>query len=176
LVYDDPKSEPGIVVKCDDGSDRLFVDKSCAGTNRDLYDIEVSDNATYAQTKKAVEAATGWTEDEQFPWLEIDQTGAVIPGTATFERISRWLDAEPNPVDLEYWGRTATQYAPGFDLMSSLTDDEQRALQMSEADLGSPASSVPCVMTGASISELNWMLSHKGLPYVFVDADGPEEG
>jgi hypothetical protein len=172
-VYGD--EETGIAAKCDDGSSHYFVDISHP-TNTEFYGIEISDNATYAGMKKAVEAATGWTEDEEFPWLETDKAGDAIPGTATLERITKWLNAGVDLNRLEYWGgRTSTQYAPGFVILSSLTEDEKSALKMGEANLGGPASSVPCVMTGASIPELNWMLSHKGLPYVFVDADGSEE-
>src|SRR6267142_5765955 len=67
------------------------------------------------------------------------------------------------------------QYAPGFSLLSSLTDREKQTLKIGEGNLGSPASSVPCVVTCASIEELNRIISRKGLPFVFVDADGPEE-
>jgi len=165
----------GIAAQRDDRSDEFFVDKS-SPTNVDVYCIEISDKATYAQKKKAVEAATGWKFDEEFPWLETDKNGDAIPETATLERITNWLNAEADLYHFESWGgRTASQYAPGFALMSFLTDDEKKALRIRETDLGGPASSVPCVATGASLSELNRIISQKGLPYVFVDADGPEE-
>ena len=73
-------------------------------------------------------------------------------------------------------GTTIGLYAPGFSLMAHLSDKEKKALRMGEADLGGPASSVPCVATGASIEQLNQIISKKGLPYLFVDAEGPEEG
>ena len=62
--------------------------------------------------------------------------------------ITKWLNAEID-LDLhEYWGtRTSTPYAPGFSLMSSLTDREKRTLKIGEGDLGGPTSSLPCVVT-----------------------------
>jgi hypothetical protein len=58
----------------------------------------------------------------EFPWIEVDRNGDIIPETASSERIAKWLDAEAGPDLLEYWGeRTGSQYAPGFALMASLT-------------------------------------------------------
>jgi hypothetical protein len=59
--------------------------------------------------------------------------------------------------------------------MEALTSDEQKALGMRHADLGGPASSVPCVSTTAGIDDLNKMLAAKKLPFVFLDDEGPEE-
>lgn len=170
--------DAGTVAQCDDGSSAFFL-VTANPTNMEFYGIEVSNEASYAEKKKAVEAATGWSFDEEFEWLKTDDYGDVIPGTDTLGTITNWLNG---PIDLEHplmenWGdRTSTQYASGFSLMASLTDDEKRALDIREGNLGGPASSVPCVMTGASIEELNRNISEKGLSYVFIDADGPEEG
>jgi len=166
----------GVAAQCDDGSYEFFVEKSHP-TNMEVYDINVSNKAPYAEKKEAVQVATGWEFDEEFPWLETNENGDAIPETATLERITNWLNAEANSDALEHWGgRTTSQYAPGFALMWSLTDEERKALGMDEADLGGPASTVPCVRTNASLLELNRIISQKRMPYIFVDDEGPEEG
>ena len=76
---------------------------------------------------------------------------------------------------IAYVSRVSTQYTPGFMIWDALPSHEREALQMRESDLGGPASSVPCVSTQASIQEMNMALMRHNLPFVFVDADGPEE-
>jgi hypothetical protein len=75
------------------------------------------------------------------------------------------------------WGEhESTHYAPGFELMRSLPAQDVERLGLVEADLGGPASSVPCVATRASIAELNAAIAAHGLPFLVVDEEGSEEG
>jgi hypothetical protein len=152
-------------------------------TVADYYGIDVVDDATYDEKKQAILAATGWTSEEAFDWREIDAQGNIVPGSDTDATITQWLQrplrefgGEPYmDFYFSYGSRTSTQYTPGFIILDSLPADEREALEIRESDLGDPASSVPCVSTRASIHELNWALKRHGLPFVFVDAEGPEE-
>jgi hypothetical protein len=77
---------------------------------------------------------------------------------------------------LETWGaREAGEYAPGFELMHCLPLEDVKRLGLRERDLGGPASSVPCVSTRASASELNAVISAHALPFLVVDEEGSEE-
>jgi hypothetical protein len=152
-------------------------------TIADYYGIDVADDATYDEKKEAILAATGWTSEEEFDWLETDGQGNIVPGSDTDATIAQWLrrplkefGCEPyTDFYFSYGSRTSTQYTPGFIILDSLPADEREALQIRESDLGGPASSIPCVSTKASKHELNWALKRHGLPFVFVDAEGPEE-
>ena len=151
-------------------------------TVADYYGIDVADDAPYDDKKQAVLAATGWTSEEEFDWLETDAQGEVVPGTDTDEMITQWLRRPLREFGCEpyidfyfsYGSRTSTQYTPGFLILDSLSAEEREALQIKESDLGGPASSVPCVSTKASIHELNLALKRHGLPFVFVDDEGSE--
>jgi hypothetical protein len=174
FVYGD---EIGIAALCDDGSKEFFTEKAHP-TYREYYQIHVQDDVTLETKKLAVSEATGWTYDEEFPWIDTDSSGDALPGTDTDERLTKWLNSQI--IDdynlLEHWGsRTASQYAPGFVLMWSLSSKEAKKLQMREADLGGPASSVPCVASGASLEALNRVIAKKGLPFVFIDDEGSIE-
>ena len=161
----------GVSVRCDDGSNAFFYEKAYP-THREFYGIDVTDAASYAEKKKAILRATGWTEDDEFQWMQTNDKGDAIPATDTDETITRWFNA---PVDwtlydIEDWGgRTASEYAPGFSLLASLTPREIKTLKMREGDLGGPASSVPCVTSSASLADLNAAIEKKGLPFLFVD-------
>jgi hypothetical protein len=85
----------GIAAACDDGSKTMFCEKSNP-TYGEFYGIEVSQASSYAVMKAAVEAATGWTDDDELPWIELDQHGAIVPETASADRIAGWLNTELN--------------------------------------------------------------------------------
>jgi hypothetical protein len=111
----------GIAALCDDGSARLFVTEANP-TYRQYYAIEIEPGSTVEETRKRVLDATGWSEAEEFPWAETDDKGDLIPGTDTAERLQAWLDSrlDDNYDLLLLWGRyDSTEYAPGFELMSS---------------------------------------------------------
>jgi hypothetical protein len=130
------------------------------------------------ETRKQVLDATGWCEAEEFPWAKTDDKGNLIPGTDTPERLQVWLDSrlDDNYDLLGQWGTyDSTEYAPGFELMSSLPEEEVKRLSMVQTDRGGPGSSVPCVATGASMEELNATMAAHGLPFLFV-ADEDDEG
>ena len=181
-VFDETGDCCGVRVAAENEESAYYVvegNPTCA----DYYEIAVADDATYDEKKRAILAATGWTLEEEFDWLETDEQGEVVPGTDTDATITQWLrrplmefGGEPY-IDFyfSYGSRTSTQYTPGFIILDSLPADEREALQIRESDLGGPASSVPCVSTKASIHELNWALKRNGLPFVFVDAEGSDE-
>jgi hypothetical protein len=174
-VYVESDDELGIAARCDDGTQEFYVDKA-RPTFRDVFAITVADTAPYEEKRKAVLEATGWEFPEEFRWLNTDEEGAVIPGTDTDETLTRWLNSEVGYSDdyscglQERWSSyTSTIYGPGFALMNALTDADAKELGLRYADLGGPASSVPCVASTATIEKLNQVLSAKGLPFVFVE-------
>lgn len=59
--------------------------------------------------------------------------------------------------------------------MNCLPLEDVKRLGLREGDLGAPASSVPCVFTGASASELNAAISAHALSFLIVDEEGSEE-
>jgi hypothetical protein len=73
-------------------------------------------------------------------------------------------------------GAHASQYGPGFALMRALPEEDVKRLGMGEGDFGGPASSVPYVFAGASITELNAAITAHNLPFVVVDDEGSKEG
>jgi hypothetical protein len=157
----------GVIAGCDDGSERLFA-VDAEPTNAQFYDFKLAEDASYEEKLKAIESVL---ED-------IEDRGGEVPDTSTLEQIDAWLNAKKEldeEYELEEWGGRAGPYAPGFAIMEALTSDEQKALGMRHADLGGPASSVPCVSTTAGIDDLNKMLAAKKLPFVFLDDEGPEE-
>ena len=181
-VCDEDGHDCGVCVVAENEDSEFYVFDGNP-TVADYYGITLAGDAAYEEKKQAILAATGWTSEEEFDWLETDGQGEVVPGTDTDATITQWLrrplmesGREPY-IDFyfSYGSRTSTQYTPGFLILESLPADEREALQIRESDLGSPASSVPCVSTKASIHELNWAVTRHGLPFVFVDAEGSEE-
>jgi hypothetical protein len=59
----------GIRALCDDGTFNLFAVKSNP-TNAEFHDIQIAADATYDEKKRAVEEATGWKSEDEFPWLD----------------------------------------------------------------------------------------------------------
>ena len=154
----------------------------------DYYGINLAEDATYEEKRQAILFATGspfdlWASDDEFGWQERDEQGDIVPSPEADEAITRWLwrplkeSGREQDMDfyIAYVSRVSTQYTPGFMIWDALPSHEREALQMRESDLGGPASSVPCVSTQASIQEMNMALMRHNLPFVFVDADGPEE-
>ena len=181
-VFDETGDCCGVCVVAENEDSEFYVVDGNP-TIADYYEIALADDATYDEKKRAILAATGCTCEEEHDWLEMDDQGEVVPGTDTDATITQWLrrplmesGREPYlDFYFSYGSRTSTQYTPGFLILESLPADEREALQIRESDLGSPASSVPCVSTKAAIHELNWALQRYGLPFVFVDAEGSEE-
>lgn len=181
LYSDEPGSlidVVGIAAELEDGTNASLVCENLNPTFRDYYGIRVSDDATYEDKKAAIRDATGWADFDEFPWVEIDETGEAIPGTDSDVSISRWLD---QPIDdqelyIDWITRNVPdRYTPGFDIYRRLQPSEITELGLKCADLGGPASSVPCVSTSATIERLNAVLSRASLPYVFSDDAGSEE-
>lgn len=165
----------GVKARCDDGSVVLY---SCNAnpTYREYYGVDVPDAADYETKKSAVLRATGWSSDEEFEWLETDSNGDVIPGTDTDATITAWLNRDIREELLESWcSGSASQYTPGFEIMARLTPREIDQLKVREANLGGPASSVPCVSSLATLKALNDVLKRKNLPFIFVDDAGSQE-
>jgi hypothetical protein len=120
--------------------------------------------------------ATGLDDRDELPWLEYDNAGNSIHGQIEPDLLEAWLFKTVSDDRLENWGsHTASQYAPGFEIINSLDATDSRSLGLHEVDLGGPASSVPCVAITASIDEFNQMIRARGLPYVMVDDEGPIE-
>lgn len=168
----------GVAAELEDGADAFMVCENLNPTFRDFYGIRVSDGATYEDKKAALCHAVGWESVEELPWIEIDANGEPILETDTDASISAWLD---RPIDdqelLINWitRNVPDQYAPGFEIYKKLQPSELAALGLKRADLGGPANSVPCVLTSATIEQLNAVLARASLPYVFVDDTGAEE-
>jgi hypothetical protein len=59
--------------------------------------------------------------------------------------------------------------------MSLLNAKDRDDLGLYEADLGGPASSVPCVAMTASIEKFNQLMEARRLPYVMIDDEGASE-
>jgi hypothetical protein len=168
----------GISAQREDEGRELFVCDNLNPTFRDLYGINVPDTASYEQKKAATLRATGWEFEEEFRWLTVDQNGDVVPGTDTDETITRWLNCKVDDIDeLCSWctKNVPDEYYPGRIIYNALTPDERLTLGLVWADLGGPASTVPCVKVTASIEELNSVLAAKGLPFVVLDDEEPEE-
>jgi hypothetical protein len=165
----------GIAALCDDGSTQFFVENENP-TRREYYGIEVPDDVGYEKRKQAVIEVTGWEYPEEFGWIETDENGDAVPGTETDDRLTAWLNGTLDDYLLENWGsRSASEYAPGFVLLSSLSKEEMTRLGMREGDRGGPASSVPYVYCDASLEELNRVIAQNDLPFIFIDDEGPSE-
>lgn len=168
------EEEVGIAALCDDGSLALYVDKA-RPTYADVLGIAIEDAASYEARRAAVIDAIGWDMAEEPPWLDTDEQGEVMPAADTAESLTRWLNSELGSDDysmnlLERWAsHSSTIYAPGFSLAHSLTPEEAKGLGIRCADLGGPASSVPCVATTATMEKLNEVISAKGLPFLVVE-------
>jgi len=186
-VFDETGDCSGVCVEAENEKSEFYV----IGGNptfADYFGIDLAEDATYDEKRQAILLATGlpfelWASDDEFGWLERDDQGGIVPSAEADEAITRWLrrplkdSGREQDMDLyiSYASRVSTQYTPGFMIWDALTSHECSTLQMTMSDLGGPASSVPCVSTQASIQELNTALMRHGLPFVFVDADGPEE-
>jgi len=172
----DSGDEISIAALCDDGSNEFFVEKAHP-TYREYYGVEVPDDAGYEKRRQAVSEATGGKYED---WIETDENGDVVPETEKDERLTAWLNSKVDAYHLDYWdgrsGRVASQYAPGFRLMWSLSEKDISRLGMREGDLGGPASSVPCVVCEVSLEELNRMIEKNDLPFILVDDEGSQEG
>jgi hypothetical protein len=144
----------------------------------EYYGLELPEGASYEQKKQAVMAAAGWDYDEECEWLQVDENGDALPEYETDEVIDTWLSSLISDVDIDrylhFGERIATEYTPGFIIWDALTEEQRARLGLREADLGGPASSVPCISTNASIDELNEVLERHGLMFIFVNEAGSE--
>jgi hypothetical protein len=168
----------GVIVRCDDGgSEHYIVDSP---TMAEYYGLELPEGASYEKKKRAVMVAAGWDFDEECEWLQTDGNGDALPEYETDEVIDAWLNALLIDVDIDrhahFCERIATEYTPGFIIWDRLPPHEAERLGFGNADLGGPASYVPCVSTKASAEELNWVLERYGLPFTFLDEDGRTRG
>ena len=170
------------LIGCDalqtDGSRRLFAENAHP-TELEFYGLDESIRTLpFAEKKLMVFKATGLDDRDELPWLECDSTGEPIEGQVEFDLLDAWLDKIITFEDERYysWGsRTASQYAPGFELMNLLSAKDQNDLGLREVDRGGPASSVPCVAMSASVQKFNQLMEARRLPYVMVDDEGAIE-
>lgn len=170
------ETERGVAAKCLDGSDRFYVALSSPSYG-DCFGIDLSQHASFEELKRATMEAVGWGDEDQFPWCDLDDDDEVLPETDTLERLVAWLKS---PLGSDGWTDwewslmerwvvdEATIYAPGLQIYAALSEDERRDLSLSYADLGGPASSVPCVTSMATLDKLNEAMLLKSLPFLFV--------
>lgn len=170
------ETERGVAAKCLDGSERFYVALSNPSYG-DCFGIDPSQHASFEELRRATMEAGGWGDEDQFPWCDLDDDDEVLPETDTLERLVAWLKS-PLGSDgwtdwewslMERWAvDEATIYAPGLQIYSALPDSERRELSLSYADLGGPASSVPCVTAQASLDKFNEAMRLRSLPFLFV--------
>jgi hypothetical protein len=172
----------GGLIGCDalqtDGSRRLFAENA-GPTELEFYGLDESIRTlAFAEKKLRVFEATGLADGDELPWLEYDSKGEPVEGQVESDLLDAWFDKIVPDSDDRYesWGsRTASQYAPGFELMDLLSAKDRNDLGLCEVDRGGPASSVPCVAMTASVQKFNQLMKARRLPYVMVDAKGPIE-
>jgi len=166
----------GIAALCDDGSTKFFTDIR-SPTYKQYFKIDLPDDASYETKKCAVLKAADWKFPDEFQWAETDERGDIIPGTDTDERLTKWLNSKVDDEGiLEAWGGTTmSEYAPGFALMRSLSEEDIKRLDLREGNLASPGTWVPCVVSQASLEDLNEVIAGKDLPFIFVDDEGSSE-
>lgn len=159
-----------------DGSKHLFTEVAFPTEAQFYFLDELIHALPFEEKKKMVLEATGLDDRDELPWLKYDDTGNPIDEQIEPDLLKAWLVKTVSDDRLEYWGsHTASQYAPGFEIINSLDATDSRSLGLHEVDLGGPASSVPCVAMTASIHEFNQIMQARGLPYVMIDDEGPIE-
>ena len=148
----------GISAVCDDGSSVEFKVEA-SPTWADVLGIEAKEYRTFKELKSAV--------------LEAACDRELEPDARTRASLTNWLKQSAPDYLEEWYERTdhiSSEYTPGFDILDALSDAERKCLNFRYGDLGGPASSVRCVLTTATIDELNRVLTKRNLPYLFVDA------
>jgi hypothetical protein len=172
----------GGLIGCDalqtDGSRRLFAENEHP-TELEFYGLDASVRAlAFADKKQLALKATGLDDQDQLPWLEYDSSGNLIAGQVEADLLDAWFDKTITGDDERYytWGsRTASQFAPGFEVMNLLDAKDRNDLGLHEVDLGGPASSVPAVAMTESLEKFNKLMEERSLPYVMVDDEGAVE-
>ena len=166
----------GVTVHCDDGSSESYIVNS--PSMAEYFDVELPEDATYEQKKQATMKAAGWDYDEECEWLQVDGNGDAFPEYETDEVINEWLSTLVIDVDVErhahFAERIATEYTPGFMIWEALPAHQAERMGFRNADLGGPASSVPCVSIRATEEELQQVLELYGLGFVVAGLE--EEG
>lgn len=170
------ETEQGFAAKCQDGSEQFYVALSNP-TYADCFGIDIPQNASFESIRSATMEACGWDENDQLPWCDLDDRDENLPNTDNRDRLIAWLQS-PVGSDgwtdwelslMEHWAvDEATIYAPGMQIYAALSDFERRELSLSHADLGGPASSVPCVTAQASLDKLNEAMRARSLSFLFV--------
>jgi hypothetical protein len=168
----------GCVAFCTDGSGRLFAEVEHP-TESQFYGFDESIHTLpFEEKKQRVCDVTGLDERDELPWLEYDEVGNPIEGQVEAKLLEAWLLKTITFDDERYytWGsRTASQYAPGFEIMNILNAADRENLGLYQVDLGGPGSTVPCVAMTASIDRFNQIMKVCNLPYIMVDDEGPNE-
>jgi hypothetical protein len=169
----------GIDAMQTDGSSRLFA---VTDEPTELMYLGLDENVLSLPYSKLKEILSHIfrpiDESDELPWLSYDDHGNPIAGQVESEAIIKWLTRKVEIGDERYesWGaRSASEYAPGFEIMRSLSQLDIDTLGLREVDLGGPASSVPAISTHASINEFNNLMNLRKLPYVVVDDEISEE-
>lgn len=172
----------GGLIGCDalltDGSRRLFAVNE-SPTELEFYGLDdLIRTIPFEKKRLLVFEATGLDERDELPWLKYDSTGEPAERQVEADLLDAWLAKIITFDDERYysWGsRTASQFAPGFELMSLLSAKDRNDLGLHEVDQGGPASSVPCVAMTASIEKFNKLMEKLHLPYVMLDNEGAIE-
>lgn len=169
----DSRYECGVAAKCLDGSDRFFV-VAANPTYADCYGIADYEQTPFIALKQATLDACGLYADDQFPWVEYDDEGNVVPDTDTLERLRSWLGSTLGSTDWDFdllgrWLDPTSIYAPGDQIDAALTAEEKSEFGLTRVWLGGPASSFQVVRVTAGIERLNEAMTAKQLPYKFVN-------
>lgn len=117
-------------------------------------------------------------ELDELPWLNYDKDGLLAEGQVEAEAVVAWLKSKVSIDDdgYENWGaQSASEYAPGFEIMCQLSHQDIENLGLREVDLGGPASSVPAVAIQATVDEFNSLMNLRKLPYFAQDCEMGEE-
>jgi hypothetical protein len=109
----------GCVALLTDGSERLFTE--AFPTESQYYGLDESIHALpFEEKRKRVLEATGLDNRDELPWLKYDDAGDPIDEQIEPDLLEAWLFKTVSATDArnEYLGSyTASQYAPGFDLV-----------------------------------------------------------
>ncbi len=170
FIYNDDDDVIGVEVECDDGTFHKFTNDFGQQTFAEFYGINVDFDLSYDEMKSLIQKQLGWDNDE-IRWLLLDRKGATDPKCETTEAVRAWLNRAIEYGDPEFeqmLDEIPDEYTPGLSLFNELAPADRTALGMKWAEVGGPASSVPCIVTSATKEQLNEVLLARGLAYKFV--------
>ena len=162
LANDD---EIDLMARCEDGSWQSISEE--IPSYADYHGIEIAIGTPLREIKAQTCAEFG-CEEEDLPWLTFN-AGEILPESDSLEAARVWLN---KPIDMsqdeycDYGNRRVSEYAPGFDLAYCASAEEREELSVQEANLGGPASSVPCVIVKDAPELIAAFLERHGLGYI----------